>query len=90
MMVEELKTDVPRFHGLYVDVQPVSPLISQRSCMSTTTEPASIPTPTHREPVGKHLISFCGTTPCQLGGVGAKKIWDCQSPAVLFSFDGVG
>ncbi|KAH8090452.1 thioredoxin-like [2Fe-2S] ferredoxin-domain-containing protein [Filobasidium floriforme] len=42
-------------------------------------EVATFYTMFNREPVGKHLISFCGTTPCQLGGVGAKKIWDSIS-----------
>jgi hypothetical protein len=40
----------------------------------------------NREPVGTNLISYCGTTPCLLGGVGGQKIWDGTFPSfsVLF------
>lgn len=37
-------------------------------------EVASFYTMFNREPVGKHFIQLCTTTPCQLGGCGSTKI----------------
>lgn len=30
----------------------------------------------NREPIGKHFLQLCTTTPCQLGGCGSTKILD--------------